>query len=144
MISSKRISAFVYIFFLLNLPLLNSCREDIVDPNNKGGNVNEPVSFNVPNSYTFIINANDVTRYVVDTASFQDSKTNLFVTLSNYKAGYVEIFVSNNRGISLYAKRFNTNQSNLMNELVGYVPYKVAINFYNFSGQLKVELISPY
>jgi len=144
MTNSKRVSAVLYIFLLLGLPSLNSCREDIVDPNNKGGNVNEPVSFNNPNSYTFIINADNVTRYVVDTASFQDSKTNLFVTLSNYKAGYVEIFVTNQRGISLYAKRFNTNQSNLKNELVGYVPYRVAINFYNFSGQLKVELLSPF
>lgn len=118
------------------------CREDVYDPNNKDLNINEPITLDYFNSYTFMINANNITYYVVENTNLEEPLAVLNIRIENYQSGYVEIFVTDNQLVSLYSKKLEFNTQNLTATLKGYSPERLAINFHNFSGNLKIELNS--
>ncbi|MBT8387286.1 MAG: hypothetical protein KJO12_07720, partial [Ignavibacteria bacterium] len=58
------------IFTLFLLIMVVSCREDILHPDDFAGSINEPVQLISRNSYTFIINAKDLSMTISALASF--------------------------------------------------------------------------
>ena len=120
------------------------CREDVYDPNNKDSNVNEPITLNYYNSFTFMINANNITYYDVENTYLQEPLAEINIGIENYQMGYVEIFVTNNERVSLFGQKFTANTQNLTAILKGYSPERLAINFHNFSGNLKIVLNSSF
>lgn len=118
------------------------CRQDVYDPNNKDSNINEPITLDYYNSFTFMINANDITYYVVENTNLEEPLARINIGIESYQSGYVEIFVTNNQLVSLYSKKLETNTQNLSATLKGYSPERLAINFHNFTGNLKIVLNS--
>ncbi len=125
----------------LLLLLFQSCRDDIIDPNNSNGNVNEPIVSTDFNSFSFQINAVNITHYIVKTIDFSSTENQITINVANYKKGKVPVFVINkNNSRNLFPADFsNTHLYN--NQLVtGDFPYKVIIAFSNFSGFFKLNL----
>ncbi len=86
----KRI--FIYIYFVVTvLLLIISCREDIIVPDNLATNVNEPILLNESNSYSFVINAQNISIDVVNNTNFSANTSRISITIVDYSSGYVRI-----------------------------------------------------
>ncbi len=128
-----------YLFFLLLAVSISSCREDIIQPDVLLPNKNEPVEFRSYNSYSFLINAENVTQSVLNEFDIELTKSRIFYSLTDYASGYVEI--------RLYTQDFqnvfyqNLSENSLNSALIdGFRPAAISIKFNNFTGVLKIEL----
>jgi len=128
----------VYIFFLLILVI--SCREDIIHPGEFAGNINEPVQLNSRNSYTFIINAKDLSMNISALTSFNTTLARISVTLVDHEAGYVNISVKDFNDIERF-RYFVDDDVSLFTEVIdGYLPNTIDILMQGLSGKLRVQL----
>jgi len=125
-------------FFLLIL--LVSCREDILHPDDFSGNVNEPVQINSRNSYTFIINAKDLSMSITALASFSTTFARISVTLVDYESGYVNVTVKDLDEIERFRYYANEEVSLFTEVTNGYLPNSIDIQMQELSGKLKVQL----
>ena len=86
----KRI--FIYIYFVVTVLLLFlSCREDILVPDNLATNVNEPILQNESNSYSFVINAQNISIDVVNNTYFSANTSRISITIVDYSSGYISV-----------------------------------------------------
>ncbi len=131
-------------FICTALLFIIDCRNEVYDPNNRDSNINEPIILNYYNSFTFMINANNITYYDVENTNLEEPLSEINIGIENYKAGYVEIFVTNKNLVSLYSQKLTRNTENLTSTLKGYSPERLAINFHNFTGNLKIVLSSSF
>ncbi len=136
-----------YMFSLKNILIitvcviaLNSCREEIISPDNIAGNVNEPVKMNTYNSYSFLINAENISSTVTDSSPFTGLKMSCYVTIVDYNSGSVQITVSGKFNYLLFQETFASNISSFANVLEGNSPEYIQLKFRNFSGKLRFEL----
>ena len=127
-----------FLFFILII--VASCREDILNPDDFAGSINEPVQINSRNSYTFIINAKDLSRSITALASFNTTFTRVSVTLVDYKSGYANVTVKDLDEIERF-RYFANEDVNLFTEVInGYLPNSINIRMQDLSGKLKVQL----
>lgn len=132
------------VFILFLLILFISCREDIIHPDEFAGNVNEPVQINSRNSYTFIINAKNLSISNSALASFNTSLARISVTLIDYESGYVNITVKDLNDIERF-RYFVEDDVSLFTEVIdGHLPNTIDIRMQEFSGKLKVQLSRAY
>lgn len=142
MYSIKKILNILIIPITLILFSSVGCRDEVTDPNNLGGNVNEPIVLNYSGSFSFFINADGITYDLIENTNLSEAESKIYVSVDNYKSGYVEVIVSTNEYKSLYAGRFSEKTQGTYQDISGYVPERVVIQFYNFSGNLRLELVS--
>jgi len=128
----------IFIFFFLILII--SCREDIIHPDELAGNVNEPVQLNSRNSYTFIINAKDLSMNISTLTSFNTTLARISFTLIDYESGYVNVSVKDFNEVERF-RYFADEDVNLFTEVInGYLPNTIDIRMQGFSGKLRVQL----
>jgi hypothetical protein len=132
----------ISILFIWLILIFSGCRDDIINPDNKAGNVNEPIILSNNSYFSFYLNADKITYYVLEQAKINVTEFRLYISIDDYKAGYLEIAVSDNNHKLLYFGRFSKKTNAFYKDISGYVPQHVVINFNNFSGSLKFELIS--
>lgn len=132
----------ISILFIWIILLFSGCRDDIINPDNKVGNANEPIILNNYRYFSFYLNADKMTYYVLEQAKIDVTNFRLYISIDDYKAGYVEIAVSDNNNILLYSDRFSKKTDAFYKDISGSLPQRVVFNFSNFSGSLKFELIS--
>ena len=117
-----------------------SCREDIIHPDEFAGNVNEPVQLKSRNSYTFIINAKDLSMNISALTSFNTTLARISVTLIDHEAGYVNISVKDFNNIERF-RYFVDEDVSLFTEVIdGYLPNTIDIRMQELSGKLRVQL----
>jgi hypothetical protein len=132
------------VFVLFILILVISCREDIIHPDEFAGNVNEPVQINSRNSYTFIINAKDLSMNVSALPSFNTSLARISVTLIDYESGNVNVSVKDLNDVERF-RYFADGDVSLFTEVIdGYLPKTIEIQMQKLSGKLKVKLTRAY
>jgi len=131
-----------YITLLLLFLLLSfySCREDIIPPNNPIGDVNEPIRLTSNNSYTFILNANNISTTVQDYPGLNAQHSILVITLTDYEQGNVSLKVLEFSKQLIYQKIITDNIDQLVINLDYVSPDIVNIIFTNFTGKLKIEV----
>ena len=132
----------IYVFILFSLILFGSCREDIVPPNNPAGNINEPVQTRTNNSYTFVINANNISKSVSNYLSLYSTNMRLYTSVLDISSGSVQIFLLNSYNYAWYSRTIATEIQDNYVELTGNYPNQIQIKMNNFTGKLKVQLIS--
>jgi len=120
--------------------LVVSCREDILHPDDFAGNVNEPVQLNSRNSYTFIINAKNLSMNISALASFNTTLARISVTLVDYESGYVSVTVKDLDEIERFRYFANEDVSLFTEVINGYLPNSIDIRMQELSGKLKVQL----
>lgn len=117
-----------------------SCREEIISPQNKSGNVNEPYKSSNRNSYTFILNADNISQTVIDYPSITYSNSRVFISLADYITGSVEIVIATKAKQVLYRNRLTENNNGSYGVVEGIKPEVIEIYFNDFTGKLKLQL----
>ncbi|RPI71556.1 MAG: hypothetical protein EHM47_09980 [Ignavibacteriales bacterium] len=125
--------------FLISIIFI-SCREEIVSPDNPAGNINEPVYSRTSFSYTFTINAENITRLVRDNTNLNITSSRIFLIIDDYASGRVEINIQNDDSFIIYSSVFANNTYGIIEEFEGYLPAYITINFIDFTGKFKVIL----
>ena len=132
-----------YYFFILLLPIIIcSCREDIIPPNSPVTNINEPVTSNSKNYYSFFVNAKNASYTVVDHTYLDYGSTNLFYTVTNHSGGYISLILTDNYNNVQYQEIISSNSSGTSKNIKEANPDIVEIIFYNFTGQLQIQITS--
>ncbi len=131
----------IYIYFVITILLLFlSCREDILPPDNLATNVNEPILQNESNSYSFVINAQNISIEVVNNTNFSSNTSRISITIIDYSSGYVRVKIVDKQTNNRFSYFGNDEEDYFTESLNGYVPGSVGITAVDFSGKLKIEL----
>ena len=128
---------FIFIVFIL---LTVGCREDIIEPDTYVGTINEPVQINEPNSYTFIIHAQNISVNVTNNTYISSFTSRISIAIADYSSGYVSISVISRDDNSRFSYFGNGDENFYTESLAGYIPASVRIRAVDFSGKLKIEL----
>ena len=135
----KRI--FIYICLFVTVILLSiSCREDIIAPDNFATNVNEPILINESNSYSFVINAQNISIDVINNTNFSTNTSRISITIVDYSSGYVSVRIIDKQSNNRFSYFGNDDQDFFTEALNGYVPASVGIKAVDFSGKLKIDM----
>lgn len=130
-----------FFFWLVIVSVISfSCREEIISPKNKSGNVNEPYKSSNRNSYTFILNADNISQTVIDYPSITYSNSRIFISLADYITGSVEIVIATKAKQVLYRNRLTENNNGSYGVVEGIKPEVIEIYFNGFTGKLKLQL----
>ena len=128
---------FALVFVILTL--LFSCREEIIEPDNLVGNINEPVQLRERNSYSFLVNANKLNMSLSVPLYFSAARTRFNISLNGYESGYTNISVQDISKIERFRYLIAEEVSYHTELLDGYVPTTININMENFSGKISIE-----
>ncbi len=120
------------------LVLFSSCREDIIPPNSPSSNLNQPVRLISSGSYTFILNANNVSSTYNDYSGLIGNHSLIHISLTDYKNGTVFLHIYNKSEETIFQKAMSIN----IDEFTEYVdnenPTIVQMIFNDFTGNLKI------
>lgn len=116
-----------------------SCREEIIEPDNLVGNINEPVQIRDRNAYTFLLDAQNLTMSLSVTLYFSSARTRFNLRLVDYESGYTNISAQDISNIERFRYYIAQEVSYHTELLDGYVPTTININTENFSGKIKIE-----
>ncbi len=125
------------IFFSI---LFISCREEVISPGNPAGNINEPYASRTKFSYSFTINADNITQTVIDNTYLNTARARIFASVSDYSSGNVEIILKNQSNHLIYSTTIESNTTGRFNEFEGYQPDIITIKFVDFTGKFRVTL----
>lgn len=129
--------------FIILMITMYGCREEILDPLYPASNVNEPVQSVTSNTYSFSINAVDISNNVLNPTSLFTSRNKIFISTHDYKRGNVTIIVFSKFGEHLYEANISSEEDGIYTSITGSIPQKIQFIFTNFTGRLKFE-ISPF
>ncbi len=121
---------------------MSSCREDIIPPDNPSGNINEPVKLKSNTSYTFILNANNISTTVQDYFGLNSAHSILSVSLNDYAQGNVSLYIYEYSKQIIFQKVMTNNVNQLPTYFNDVTPYNFKIDFTNFTGVLKIQVES--
>ncbi|MCU0331833.1 MAG: hypothetical protein MUE93_00520 [Ignavibacteriaceae bacterium] len=124
---------------LIILTVSFSCREEIIEPNNLVGNINEPIQVRERNSYALLLDAKNLTMSLSVPLYFSAAKTRFNVRLFGYESGYTNISVQDISKIERFRYLIAEEVSYHTELLDGYVPTTININMENFSGKISIE-----
>ncbi len=117
-----------------------SCRENIIEPENRKGTVNQPVLLSEVNSYIFFINAKNISVNISNPARFTANTSKLVVKIIDYNSGYVTVRILDKQNEERFSYFGNNDELFFSNPFTGWVPGSVSIRMVDFSGYLRVEL----
>ncbi len=127
---------------VLTAILLSSCREDVIAPGNEAGNVNQPVRLKSGSSYTFIINAENISTSFFDYSGVNSSHSQLLLSLEDYSQGRAGFNIYDTGNRLVYQKLMTENVKPISASLDGITPVYLEITFNNFSGKLRIQVFS--
>src|SRR3989304_5987016 len=131
---------FAVIIFILAAIVFYSCREEVISPKNNSGNVNEPYRSSFRNSYTFILNAENLSQNVIDYPSISYSNSRIFVSVLDHTAGSVEVIILTKSRQVLYRNKFVEDNNGSYGIVEGIKPEIIEIYLNGFTGKLKFQL----
>lgn len=127
------------IFFLLLSVFIAGCREEIISPDNPDANVNEIIREKTPNTFTFSVNAENMSFNVEQHPDLNFQKMRLSFTISDYYSGETSLRVYNRSNL-LYGNEFQRNLNGDFVDFSGTPPTSLQIRCSNFTGKLRIHL----
>ncbi len=122
------------------LLFLQSCREEIIEPDNFGGSKNQPIKIRSQNSYIFLIDAHEMSSIFPDYPFSKSEKTIMSISVIGYEGGKLEINIYNPAKQLFYQHLVNRNLETIRVELDRETPGYVEFDFESFTGKLKFQL----
>jgi hypothetical protein len=131
---------YLYFFLIPTVLFTGSCREEIIPPDNSGGNINEPSLFSSGSSYIFSINALNISTNFIDNIPFNAVRTRLYSLLEDHTSGFVEIKIRSHEQATLYSGVLYQNSKGYSLNVEGEDQENILLRFVNFTGKLKIQL----
>ena len=104
--------------------------------------MNEPVQYHSNTSYTFIINADDISKNVNNFPSFSTTNIRLYTSVIDITSGSVQIFLMDSFNHAWYSRTFASEIKNSAIDFSGNTANLIQIKMNHFTGKLKVQLVS--
>lgn len=117
-----------------------SCREDIFEPNNPAGNINQPFQENKLNYFNIVIAASNLTYEFEVEVNFNSSDSRIFISVVDRQKGSVTVNALGENKNLIYVASIETEIPYLIDRIRGNVPNKVKIFCTEFSGKIRVQL----
>lgn len=117
-----------------------SCREEILEPYNPAGAINQPFYENKLNYLSFVMTASELTNQFEIDVNFNSSDSQILISVIDRQNGNVTINVLNENKHLIYVASIETELSNLVDRIRGNVPKKIKISCRDFSGKIKIQL----
>ena len=130
----------IKLFLIISLIILTGCREEILEPYNPAGNVNQPYQEKKLNYFNLVMTASNLTYEFDSDLNFNSSDSRILVSVIDRQSGTVTINVLNDNRNLIYIASIETEVPNLIDRIQGNIPNKVKIIFTNFSGKLRIQL----
>jgi hypothetical protein len=128
-----------FILLILVLLISVSCREEIIEPDNFAGNINEPIQLKERNGYVLLLNARNLTMSLSVATYFSSPRTRFNIRLIDYESGYANVIVQDISKIERF-RYYAAEEVSYHSELLdGYIPTTINISTENFSGKIKIE-----
>lgn len=128
-----------FVPFLTLIFILLSCREEIIEPGNIIGKINEPVQLRDNGSYMFLLNAESLTMNISVPSYINSSRTRFNIKLVGYESGYTNVIVQDFRNVEKF-RYFIAREVSYHTELLdGYVPTTINIRTSEFTGKIQIE-----
>ena len=124
--------------------LTTACREDIIEPDTFVGVINEPVQINEPNSYTFIIHAQNISVNVTNNTYISSFTSRISISIADHSSGHVRVSITDRDNNSRFSYFGNEEEGLFSEALSGYIPAHVWIRATDFSGKLKIEVTKTF
>ena len=119
--------------------ILLSCREEIIEPGNIIGKINEPVQLRDNGSYMFLLNAESLTMNISVPSYINSSRTRFNIKLVDYESGYTNVIVQDLNMVEKF-RYFAAEDVSYHTEILdGYVPTSINIRTQNFTGKIQIE-----
>lgn len=134
----KNLSVKFALISVIFLSLLG-CREDIIEPDNLVGNVNQPVQLFERNSYTLLLNAKNLEMNLSVPTSFSSTRTRFNFTMKDYGSGFTTVSVQDYSRMERFRYFISDDVAYHTELLDGYVPNTINISMQNFTGKIKIE-----
>lgn len=136
----KKNASFFLPFILALVFIVISCRENVLLPEQYTTTINEPIQKNEQNSYSFTINAQNISIDVVNVAQFTSHTSRITISIQDYSSGNVSVRVNDKEMNSRFSYFGNEDEDLYTESLIGYVPGSISISTVNFTGILSIRL----
>ncbi len=117
-----------------------SCREEVIEPYNIAGNVNQPIEENKLNYLNIVMTASNLTYDFEFNANFNSSEARIFISVIDREKGILRINVLNENNNIIYVASIETEIPTLIDRIRGNIPNKIRLSCTDFSGKLRVQL----
>jgi hypothetical protein len=128
----------LYSLVFLIFPLIISCREEIIEPNNPAGNVNQPIRFEKENYFNIDLNAYKLSTEILFDLYFTSQNNQILIKVSDLISGKLGVRVLASDDKYLYSASFIIGGINTVSRMYLGIPAKMKLNFDNFTGKLKI------
>jgi hypothetical protein len=133
----KKLKLISLIFITL---VLSSCREEIIPPGNKSGNINQPVVEKYLNSFSFTINADNITYNLNEYMNFNERNAQIFISVFDHSSGSVELSLFGKTRQLIFSKKAENDITGESVKTNSDIPESLRIDFENFTGKLKLTV----
>lgn len=130
----------IKLFLIITLIILSGCREEILEPYNPAGNINQPYQEKKLNYFNLVMTALNLTYEIDSDLNFNSSDSRILVSVIDRQSGKVTINVLNDSKNLIYVASIETEVPGLVDRIQGNIPNKVKIIFKDFSGKVKIQL----
>lgn len=130
----------IKLFLIITLIILSGCREEILEPYNPAGNINQPYQEKKLNYFNLVMTALNLTYEIDSDLNFNSSDSRILVSVIDRQSGTVTINVLNDSKNLIYVASIETEVPGLVDRIQGNIPNKVKIIFKDFSGKVKIQL----
>lgn len=130
----------IKLFLIITLIILSGCREEILEPYNPAGNINQPYQEKKLNYFNLVMTALNLTYEIDSDLNFNSSDSRILVSVIDRQSGKVTINVLNDSKNLIYVVSIETEVPGLVDRIQGNIPNKVKIIFKDFSGKVKIQL----
>jgi hypothetical protein len=127
---------FIVIIFLS----LSSCREDIINPENTGGDINEPVELSTSSGYVYSINGANVSYSAVYSPIIISVDNNINLNLNDYTSGNIYVTLLDPDNVTIFFYNLSNNLKDSTISLPGQEIDKIKFSFNNFTGKFRFEI----
>lgn len=130
----------IKLFIIISLIILSGCREEILEPYNPAGNVNQPYQEKKLNYFNLVMTASNLTYEIDSDLNFNSSDSRILVSVIDRQSGTLTINVLNDKRNLIFIASIETEVPGLIDRIQGNIPNKVKIIFKDFSGKVRIQL----
>ena len=130
------------VLFFISISCSESVSVNTGNPSNTGTNnsKNLPVTGNVPNSFSFVVDANSFNYNKTEQVQINTDSLSIGITIANFVAGNGKIIVQDDNGVSIYQKNLSGGMVSGEVLQLTALPKTITLQLNNYTGKVVIGL----